>query len=101
MTICGSSGRILSVGFSIHDTKEGLQGGGMRLQSASAIAQKGFFAVKVSEDICGPGAPQENGVMNAFPGTKDYVGVPVPKGSDLDAPSVHLKDSILAMICVD
>ena len=95
MVICGSSGRILADGFSIHDTRKGLNSGGMKLQSASAIAQKGFFAVKVSADICGPGASKEEGDMNAFPGTREYVSVSVREGSKFDAPSVHLKDSII------
>ena len=53
-------------------------------QAASAIAQEGFFSLKVSEDICMPGGDPE-GMMQAFPGTKKYT--PFPARRTAPAPS--------------
>ena len=69
MVVCGTTGRILA------SIEKGDKRAGAKLQAASAIAQEGFIAIECSEDICTPGGDMW-GVMQVFPGTEGYVGVP-------------------------
>jgi len=75
MIFCGRTGRILANKIGVKDISKGIDSAGTKLQAGSAIAQEGFFALKVSEDICMPGGDLD-GKMQAFPGTREYVSLP-------------------------
>ena len=69
MVIDGATGRILADKYTIKGTAKRQSG-----EVASAIAHKGFFAVRFSADCFLPGGRQD-GHLRAFPGTSAPVSV--------------------------
>lgn len=74
IVIDGSSGRILANRWTVTDVSRGITSGGVKLQAASAIAQKNTFALKCSEDACFHDGTI--GEFNIFPGVKHPINAP-------------------------
>ena len=74
MVICGESGRILANKWAVSDISQGDDTQGTKHQAASAIAQKGFFAIKCSDDSCSVDG-RAIGDFNIFPGTRKHLAV--------------------------
>ena len=95
-------GDYLCASFGVDDTSLGdAEGGGMRHQAASAIAQQagGCFVIKVSEDACGcSGKPIHDAMMDIFDRCKYAKKVPVHSSEERPPLAEASVDAIVGAI---